>query len=57
MQKMQVVLILIEDIDNDLLLRPAHHIIVLAALREVHLGAEEASSLSTTLGHANRSIG
>jgi len=56
-QEVQVVLILVEDIDNDLLLRPAHHIIVLAALREVHLGAEEASSLSTTLGHANRSIG
>ena len=28
---------MVEDIDNDLLLRPAHHIIVLAALREVHL--------------------
>jgi hypothetical protein len=53
-EEVQVVLILVEDIDNDLLLRPAHHVVVLAALREVHLGAEEASSLSTTISDANR---
>ena len=52
-----MILILVEDIYNDLLLRPAHHVIVLAALREVNLGAEEALSLSTTLGHTDRGIG
>ena len=42
---MQVVLILVEDIDDDLLLRPAHHVVVLSALRQVHFGAEEALAL------------
>ena len=51
MEEVEVILILVEDIDNNLLLRPAHHVIVLAALREVYLSAEEAFSLSIPLGH------
>ena len=39
MQKMQMILILIEDIDNNLLLTPPHNVVILTALSKVNFGS------------------
>lgn len=53
MQKMQVVFVATENIDNDLILGPAHDVIVLPAFREMDLGSVKFSALCVGFDNAD----